>query len=343
MDRQEVWAEPIYRNVWGLLEEFGDAELATVIAPRPLVVAYGRYPEVTGQKGDLKTPEFGRVQGEGEFRRIDRLLKPEFQQRELVRGETGSAAVLQPFLRMLGAVGPMAAPREAPADLRAQFDPGARQERQVRQLEAHVQRLVEGSEAVRSGRFLNKVMPEFADRTWNTRLRFPTVAPDHFIQAAKAYRESFWTEAMGKFDDPLLPPRPRARQIYSTPKWNGYEVVLDVWPDVFAWGILLVPNDLKPGERRPVVVCQHGRQACRRMRSRTMSTASLRRAWRTRALSPSRRTTCIAARTATGGCRAKRTGSRARCFLLSSDSTTRSCAGWAACRSWTRSGLRFTG
>jgi hypothetical protein len=35
-------------------------------------------------------------------------------------------------------------------------------------------------------------------------------------------------------------------------------VVLDVCPDVFAWGILLLPNDLKPGERRPVVVCQHG-------------------------------------------------------------------------------------
>ena len=34
--------------------------------------------------------------------------------------------------------------------------------------------------------------------------------------------------------------------------------MLDVWDDVFAWGVLLVPKDLKPGERRPVVVCQHG-------------------------------------------------------------------------------------
>jgi hypothetical protein len=34
--------------------------------------------------------------------------------------------------------------------------------------------------------------------------------------------------------------------------------MLDVLPDVFAWGYLLVPKDLKPGERRPVVVCQHG-------------------------------------------------------------------------------------
>ena len=31
-----------------------------------------------------------------------------------------------------------------------------------------------------------------------------------------------------------------------------------MWPDVFAYGILLVPKDIKPGERRPVVVCQHG-------------------------------------------------------------------------------------
>ena len=34
--------------------------------------------------------------------------------------------------------------------------------------------------------------------------------------------------------------------------------MLDVWEDVFAWGILLIPGDLEPGERRPVVVAQHG-------------------------------------------------------------------------------------
>jgi cephalosporin-C deacetylase-like acetyl esterase len=51
---------------------------------------------------------------------------------------------------------------------------------------------------------------------------------------------------------------PRTRRIYDEPKFTGYEVTLDVWRDVFAHGILLVPKDLKPGERRPVVVCQHG-------------------------------------------------------------------------------------
>src|SRR5205823_10470221 len=29
-DRESIWQEPIYRNAWGLLLEFGDAEVATL-------------------------------------------------------------------------------------------------------------------------------------------------------------------------------------------------------------------------------------------------------------------------------------------------------------------------
>jgi Abhydrolase family len=65
---------------------------------------------------------------------------------------------------------------------------------------------------------------------------------------------------LGAFDEPLLAPNPRTRRIYDKEKWTGYEVVLDVWRELFAWGVLLLPKDLKPGERRPVVVCQHGRR-----------------------------------------------------------------------------------
>jgi hypothetical protein len=34
--RQEVWKEPIYRDLWGLLHEHGDAELMALIAPQPV-------------------------------------------------------------------------------------------------------------------------------------------------------------------------------------------------------------------------------------------------------------------------------------------------------------------
>ena len=55
-----------------------------------------------------------------------------------------------------------------------------------------------------------------------------------------------------------MPLAPRARLLYEQPTYRAYEVTLDVYPDVFAYGWLLLPKDLKPGERRPVVVCQHG-------------------------------------------------------------------------------------
>ena len=77
------------------------------------------------------------------------------------------------------------------------------------------------------------------------------------------------------------PTRARARSS-TRRKWTGYDVVLDVWPDVFAWGVLVVPKDLQPGERRPVVVCQHGRNGAAAGHDRcatTRPTTTSRPAW----------------------------------------------------------------
>ena len=46
--RQELWKEPIYRDVWAFLPEFGDAELASMIAPRALIVEASQGPEISG-------------------------------------------------------------------------------------------------------------------------------------------------------------------------------------------------------------------------------------------------------------------------------------------------------
>ena len=68
----------------------------------------------------------------------------------------------------------------------------------------------------------------------------------------------FYEEVVGRFDYRPLPFNVRSRKSYDEPKWTGYEVVMDVFPDVIAYGILLLPKDIKEGEKRPVVVCQHG-------------------------------------------------------------------------------------
>jgi hypothetical protein len=75
---------------------------------------------------------------------------------------------------------------------------------------------------------------------------------------SQEYRYELYNDILGRFRKKLIPPNPRTRKLYDTDKYTGYEVVLDVFPDVFAYGVLLLPKDLKEGERRPVVVCQHG-------------------------------------------------------------------------------------
>jgi dienelactone hydrolase len=277
--RQKVWSEPIYRNVWGLLEEFGDAELATLVAPRQLILEYSPVPAVTGQKGELVTPSLESVSKE--FHRIETFVPPQFQVRNLVHGPggnpvlPGSVEALGRFAEFVSGnsgtevaggtaqsrVSKASSPdRSLPMEHRTTFDPQQRQHRQVKELEDHVQRLVRNSEHVRDRFFPYKIMPALADRTWSRELRHQTLRAEPFIEASQKYREYFWKEVMGRFDEPLLPPNPKTRKIYDKERWVGYEVVLDVWPDLFAWGVLLVPKDIKPGERRPVVVCQHGRR-----------------------------------------------------------------------------------
>src|SRR5262249_12387771 len=62
-NRNEVWRQPIDRNVFGLLERFGDAEVASLIAPRTLIVEAAKGPEFVippktgGGPGRLTTPK----------------------------------------------------------------------------------------------------------------------------------------------------------------------------------------------------------------------------------------------------------------------------------------------
>ena len=88
--------------------------------------------------------------------------------------------------------------------------------------------------------------------------RLDTSSPEKFRASAEFYRDYFSREVIGQFEEPLLPANPRSRKAYDKEKWTGYEVVLDVFPEVIAYGLLLVPKDLQVGEKRPVVVCQHG-------------------------------------------------------------------------------------
>jgi hypothetical protein len=142
--RQGLWREPIYRDVWGLLREFGDAELAGMVAPRSLIVEASRFPEVAGPppgtpersgaapSGQIATPPLDAIRSE-----VDRARATASVQLVVSgegRGLPGSTGALAALLRSLGtSVSPLLA-GDPPRDLRRDFDPSIRLHRQFDQL-----------------------------------------------------------------------------------------------------------------------------------------------------------------------------------------------------------------
>ncbi len=273
--RQALWKEPIYRNVFGLLREFGDAELASLIHPRPLVIEHSPVPTITGPPaartgrsagaapGKWATPDFAAVQAE-----VNRAGQLTGTPPRFIYGSEGSTTgpgsfpAIEELLTSVGLKPRQDSIREEPlADARNAFSPDDRQRRQVKELENHTQNLL-------------RVATYMRDETFWAKAKAPNAAA--WDAARKPWQSNFWHAVNGKLPPASRPLNPRAKEILNTDKLTGYDVTLDVWPDVFAWGILLLPKDLKPGERRPVVVCQHGLEG---LPMDTVTTDKSTRAW----------------------------------------------------------------
>lgn len=271
--RERLWAEPIYRNLFGLLREFGDAEIASLIVPRTLIIEHSRAPRVDGPPppleglharlgaaaaaGRIVTPVFADVTLEverakrlaGKFRDALQFHYRDFDK----RGGTESDRTIGPMaesslLAFLRAMQPQITALAAPAsgDIAAPAPEAvaARQQRQVAELERHLQGLIDRSRIERD------------EYLWK---KTPITTPEAWQAAMEPYREAFRKEINGVLPDDGTPLNAKSRMLFERPTWTAYEVTLDVTkPDVFVWGYLLLPKDLQPGERRPVIVAQHG-------------------------------------------------------------------------------------
>ncbi|HET6326429.1 MAG TPA: hypothetical protein VFG04_17270 [Planctomycetaceae bacterium] len=258
--REEIWREPIYRNVWSLLRELGDAEVASLVMPRHLVIEVARVREIE----QPPSPRSGRngaapgaihiVPHEGvkrEFSRLSDLIPAAFGRAELIdlnRGQAepavngGAHASFFSGLHVTSFGDPGFGNWKPLPKLNFPLDPDGRQHRQLDELVDFTQRLLESSAHVR-------------DQVW---AQADVKTAEAWTKSAEHYRDFVWRTLIGKLPEPTMPPNVRTRKILDEPAFTGYEVVIDVYPDVIAGGILLLPKDLKPGEKRPVVVCQHG-------------------------------------------------------------------------------------
>ncbi len=323
-ERESIWQQPIDRNVFGLLTEFGDADLASLVAPGSLIIDNAPPPTWDGppapREGRLPFAAPGRITPpdpasvQREFARARQhyeklgiaeeiTLIPRSEEPSGPFSEAGLAA----FLAALG-MDTVAPPGEPPppADGELAALDAARQQRLVESLVRHTQMLLHRSDKVR-------------DKFWKEADRSSV---EKWVETSSRYRDAIHEHMIGRLLPHTAALHPRSRKVIDEPTHLGWEVVLDVYPEesrvqgpdsraepsernrqrpdaapstlngqpsppgdsggstreasVIAGGILLLPRDLKPGERRPVVVCQHGLEGTP---MDTITTDSASRAW----------------------------------------------------------------
>ncbi len=262
--RGRVWDEPADRSVFGLLRGHSDAEIARLIAPRPLVIETGHFPEYGFRLDQEGIPERIR-KGAGKRGKPGRLLESKDEdvriEVELIGTETvalhSTNCAIQPesWRMMLERIGVGMPPkREEKSDsgwaaikpLQTVKDITRRHGEQVQAIDRHNQRVLIESERVRGELF--KIVK--------------TDSVENYEASIAPLREMFSKEVIGEHGSlqNLAEPNAHTRSYQEGPDTISYEVVLDVQAGVQAYGILTLPKDMKidGSEKRPVVVCQHG-------------------------------------------------------------------------------------
>lgn len=264
--RHKVWQEPIDRNIWKFLWGLSDAHVACLAVMNGLmIVEASAAPPFAGPKpardgrpdfaapGTIQTPPLESVRAEFDrtqpFADAETLLLFESDDGS---GPAGGSEAFDRFVSTLtgDSAGPTVGGDQPLSPTEATVDPRQREQRQLDELVRFTQMLLHRSDKVR-------------DRFWKDA---DLSSPEAWMKSTLTQRiwihELMIGELEVREDFPL---NPRTRRVIDEPTHAGYEVVLDVIPStlkgdpgIIAGGILLLPKDLKRGERRPVVVCQHG-------------------------------------------------------------------------------------
>ena len=253
LNRNKTWSEPLDRNIWNYLKYFSDAELVSLSKASTLISGFS-YPLYKGAlkienlnqaaPGILTAPTKNLIIEENEI--LVSFLKAMNSEKKVLFENTSSVLTLAQlgakFISTISNV--KSAPINENSPVSMNFNPEAeeRQQRQFNELISFIQKSWRKSDKVR------QILISKHDSS--------TV--EKWEKSSEPLREYFSEEVIGKLPGATLKPNPRSRIIYENKDFTGYEVALDIHENVFAYGILLVPTKIKAGEKRPVVVCQHG-------------------------------------------------------------------------------------
>ncbi len=222
--------EPVDRRLPGRLLEFGDAELAALVAPRSLAIVRSRRCGIAEEDVAAEARRAARFYGG--LKATDRLtLRLDVAQAETVPLSVSLVADALELPQPGGAVTPA---RAELAEDRAR----AVRDQHFQERLKYLRRLIQESEAKRQAR-------------WSI-----TNRPASEFPAIRAAMLADYRKLVGRVPTEGTPLRPRTELALVAEKYKAYRVMLDVAEGVELYGNLLVPNHIDG--RAAAVICQHG-------------------------------------------------------------------------------------
>lgn len=253
LNRNKSWSEPLDRNIWNYLKFFSDAELISSSKCSTLISSFS-YPIYKGAEkignlnqaapGVLSAPAKDLIIKENEIltsflKALDSETKVVF---ENINPDSTLVTLGTKFISTMSDIKSNPIQETPPVTLDFTTNAEERQQRQFNELISFIQK---------SWRKSEKVRQELTSK-------YDSSTVEKWEKSSEPLRKYFSEEVIGKLPAATLKPNPRSRIIYENKDFTGYEVALDIHDNVFAYGILLVPSKMNAGEKRPVVVCQHG-------------------------------------------------------------------------------------
>ena len=226
--REDCWQEPVDRMLYGQLNEFGDAEIAALIAPQRLHIIYA--PNGPTPAGSVHA----------ELARTKRFYAGLGKPGELSVSEEPSGNELATAASKIATwIGPTEEQTKPLINVRVTSGEVVKaRDEQFEALHQYLRRLDAESDAARESHW-----------------KLLSTPPLDRVHRAEALRQEL-RQLVGVIPTGNGPLNPRTRLLRLTDKFAAYDVLLDVLPGVEAYGQLLIPRN-KAG-RLPVVICQHG-------------------------------------------------------------------------------------
>jgi dienelactone hydrolase len=228
--RDHCWQEPVDRRLSGQLLEFGDAELAALIAPRPLWVAQSPDSPVPAERALAEVRRAARFyEGLG---LPDRLA--------FVPDPPAENAIDVSTSKLADALGLPKSQAELRWPASEVLDESARatRDKHFEERLAYLRSLIAESEAKRDARW-----------------RLPECPPSDFERVKAAMLDEY-RRLIGQVPTGDVPVNPKTELALAADKYRLYRITLDVTEGVEVYGNLLVPRNIQG--RVAAVICQHG-------------------------------------------------------------------------------------